>query len=225
MSADYSAQHGPFQIEAIVTDPPWYENCYIVRHTATGEQIIFDPGNNPDRILASVRANGGKVVEILLTHGHPDHVGAVQVIQDTLGVECRIHERDKPILDDVVRFAARSLGVSVEAVRSAKTFDDHTVFSLGGERFTSIACPGHTPGSVVFDFGPFALTGDTLFNHGVGRTDLPGGDGRALLASISALLGQLAPECQLYCGHGPIWTAEEAREWWPQLLGMSGSFL
>lgn len=225
MSADYSAQHGPFQIEAIVTDPPWYENCYIVRHKATGEQIIFDPGSNPDRILASVRAAGGKVSEILLTHGHPDHVGAVQVIQDALGVDCRIHERDKPILDDVVRFAARSLGVSVEAVRSAKTFDDQTAFSLGGVSFTSIPCPGHTPGSVAFDFGSFALTGDTLFNHGVGRTDLPGGDSRALLTSISALLERLAPECELYCGHGPIWTAAEAREWWPQLLGMSGSFL
>lgn len=210
MPAEQSAKYTDFQVQVIVTNPPWYENCYIVRHPGANQQLVIDPGGNAEDILAVLKENGGETTEILLTHTHPDHVGAVGALQKVLGIECLVHAKEKHLLDDIQRNSPTPL-------LSYKTFTDNTPFKLGGVPFRAIPTPGHTPGGVVYDFGDFAVTGDTLFNHGVGRTDLPGGDGRSLVSSISRLLTLLAPKAVLYCGHGPSWVADEARLWWSQM--------
>jgi glyoxylase-like metal-dependent hydrolase (beta-lactamase superfamily II) len=219
MTADFTTQHGALTLTAVVTDPPWFENCYIVQHSQTGEQLVIDPGSNPERILAALKANGGPVREILLTHGHPDHLGAVRALQEALDVPCRGHEDEAPMVANIADYARRRLGMSVEVPLSFVPFPTGTGFTLGDQSFTAIPTPGHTPGGVCYAFDGFVLTGDTLFNHGVGRTDLPGGDQRLLVGSISTLLDQLPADAFLYSGHGPRWGVDEARPWWSAMRG------
>lgn len=219
MSANFTTQHGDYRLSVMVTAPPWYENCYVVQHTPSGEMVVIDPGSDPERILSAIETLGGSVREILLTHGHPDHLGAVRPLQDKLGVACRVHGNEAPLLADIVHYARTRLGLDIEAPLSIEAFADDTAFELGGVPFQMIPTPGHTQGGVVYHFGSFAMTGDTLFNHGVGRTDLPGGNGPQLVASISRLLDGLPNNCQLYCGHGPSWTVAEARPWWTAMRG------
>ena len=93
-------------------------------------------------------------------------------------------------------------------------FEGEPTLAFDGFEVKVLFTPGHTPGGVCLVFDGFIFTGDTLFNQGVGRTDLPGGDGRTLSASIGRLLKEADPKARLYSGHGPSWTAAEARPWW-----------
>ncbi len=220
MSQGSVVEFGDFLVRVVVTDPPWYENCYIVQHIPSGEQIVVDPGSNAERIVAAVEENGGKVSAIMLTHGHPDHLGAVNVLQSLWNVPCRLHQDEAPLVRDIAAYAKRRLGIEVQAPSSFETFDEETPLSLGGVAFRAFPTPGHTPGGVcfVFDAG-FVLTGDTIFNRGIGRTDLPGGDGPLLVRSITRLLQSLPGPLMLYPGHGPGWTVAEAQPWWAAMVG------
>lgn len=218
MPVDFSADHGDWLVSVVVTDPPWYENCYIVKHKASGQQIVVDPGSNADEIAVALEEGGGNVQGIYLTHGHPDHLGAVRALQERLGLSCRAHVDEAPLIDRIVDYARARLGMVVEPPLPIDYFSDSTPLSLGGQSFRAIPTPGHTPGGVCLDFGSFTLTGDTLFNEGLGRTDLPGGNGPQLVRSITGLLEQLPDDSALYCGHGPGWTAGEAKPWWKQMI-------
>ena len=87
-------------------------------------------------------------------------------------------------------------------------------FHLGSSRIEALPFPGHTTGSVCYNFGPGVFTGDTLLNGKVGRTDLPGGNREQLMRSVEVLTSQFKDETVLFPGHGPCWTLQEAREWW-----------
>lgn len=222
MPVDFIADHGSWTLSVVVTDPPWYENCYIVGHPASGKLAVVDPGGNADKIQGVVEETGGTVECILLTHGHPDHLGAVRALQEVWDVPCRAHRNEAELIGVIPQYAKARLGMTVEPPRSVDYFGDDDVLTLGGQIFRAIPTPGHTPGGVCFDFGPFTLTGDTLFNQGVGRTDLPGGNGALLMKSITGLLPQLADSSFLYSGHGPRWTAGEAKPWWKAMSAYGG---
>ncbi|HVI52589.1 MAG TPA: MBL fold metallo-hydrolase [Candidatus Sulfotelmatobacter sp.] len=221
MPVDFSADHGDWQLSVVVTDPPWYENCYIVRHVPTGKLVVVDPGGSADKILAALAEIGGEVECILLTHGHPDHLGAVKRLQDELAVPCKAHRDEGPLIDVIVNYAKSRLGMTIEPPNAVDYFTDDDRLTLGGQAFRAIPTPGHTPGGVCFDFGGFTLAGDTLFNQGVGRTDLPGGNGPLLVKSISNLLAALPDASFIYSGHGPRWTAGEAKPWWKAMQAYS----
>ncbi len=211
---DESFSFGNFDVGVVVTAPPWYQNCYLVRHRPSGAQVIVDPGGDAERILAAAEAAGGGVAAIWLTHGHPDHIGAADAVQRALGVPCLAHADERPVIEGAERIAASLMGVRVQAPGACDYFEGTPSLALGGVPVRVVHTPGHTPGGVCYVFPGFALTGDTLFNHGVGRTDLPGGDGPALVASITRFLEDVPGETTLFSGHGPAWTAAEAAEWW-----------
>ena len=218
--APESVTFGDLSVTTVVNSPPWYENCYLVRHIPTGSQLVIDPGGEPEKILAAIKAGGGPVVAILLTHGHPDHLGAVHDLQQALNAPCQAHQREEPIVRAASNWAGALMGMRLKGPQNCDYFDGEPVLELAPFRCTTHHTPGHTPGGVCYVFDDFVFTGDTLFNQGVGRTDLPGGDGSALSSSITRLLGSLSERQTLFSGHGPSWTVAEARPWWRQASWM-----
>ncbi len=207
---------GEFSVTTVINTPPWYENCYVIRHRPTGRQLVIDPGGEADRIAAVVGADGGTASEILLTHGHPDHLGGVYDLQAKFDVPCRAHQEERPIIGSVASWAGALMRQRIPAPRRLEYFTGEPALVYDGFDVGVLFTPGHTPGGVCYVFDGFVFTGDTLFNRGVGRTDLPGGHGPTLTASIARLLESLTPSARLYSGHGPAWTVAEARTWWSQ---------
>lgn len=222
MSVHHLGEFGDFTLTVVVTSPPWYENAYIVRHRPSGEMLVVDPGGDAERILAAVAAeagksDNGKVVAIWLTHGHPDHLGAARALELALDVDTIAHHDELPVIAHAGELARSFTGESQDGPARVQAFDGEPTLSLGGAPVRVVHTPGHTPGGVCYDFGGFALTGDTLFRQGVGRTDLPGGSEEKLWSSIPRFLGQTSDDTMLFSGHGPQWVAGDARRWWKMM--------
>ena len=160
--------------------------CYVLSRENAPECIVVDPGAEPERIL---RAAGEKrIAAILLTHGHFDHIGAVSALAKD-GIPVLIHEKDAPMLTDPSLNA--SLGLMRRPVSACPATDllrDGDRRTLAGLDISVLHTPGHTPGSVCYRIEDHLFTGDTLFEHGWGRTDLPGGDEHALVASLRKIM-------------------------------------
>lgn len=217
MAFHHLGDFGDFSLSVVVTSPPWYENSYIVRHVPTGELVVVDPGGDAPEIIKAVRDAKGTPKAVWLTHGHPDHLGAARAIEIEFGIPTLAHAEEAPVIARSSDLSRQFTGEGQEGPGDVRPFTGEPELELGGGKVRVIHTPGHTPGGVCFDFGGFALTGDTLFRHGVGRTDLPGGSEEKLWQSISRFLGLVGDHTLLFSGHGPEWPAAEARRWWQMM--------
>ncbi|GHU82368.1 MBL fold metallo-hydrolase [Clostridia bacterium] len=172
-------------------------NAYIVFDPAREDALVIDPGAEPEllRMALGARALAG----ILLTHGHGDHIGAVAALRGPQ-TPVYIHEADAPMLTNPNLSLSVMLGGKPSQGEPDFCFTEGEL-TVAGVTFTVLHTPGHTPGSVCFGCGDALFTGDTLFQAAVGRTDLPGGDTRALGRSIRRLM-RLPPETRVFPGHG-----------------------
>ena len=192
----------------IIPVTPFQQNCTILFDTDSKQGVVVDPGGDVDRILAALADNKITVTAILLTHGHIDHAGGAMELKEALGVEIiGPHEADKPLLDNIENQAQR-FGLAADGVRNCvpdRFLSEGERVSFGEHVFEVLHCPGHAPGHVVFynRAAKFAHVGDVLFRGSVGRTDLPGGDHAALIASIKEKLLPLGDDIGFICGHGP----------------------
>lgn len=174
---------------------PLATNCYVA--SGGGKAVIIDPGAEAEVVL---RALGGQeVAAILVTHGHADHVGAVDELVADTGAPFLAPAPDLGLVKKYV--AARPSGV----FRHADQFE-FDAFSLA-----VIATPGHTPGSSCFYSAGLIFSGDTLFAGGVGRIDLPGGSAEALFSSIRERIFPLPGDTVVYPGHGERTTVGRER--------------
>lgn len=207
-------QHGPARVWTWPTGP-LQENVVLVAGPE-GEGFLFDPGDEPGRVLEMVRDAGVTVRAILLTHAHFDHIGAVQPVRETLRVPVYLHPADQPIYRLGAASAARwNLPFTQPAAPDHEITGGQT-FTAGGLSLTARELPGHAPGHVVFVSGTpagegFVVAGDTLFQGSIGRTDLPGGNHPQLLAGIARELLSLPDETVVYPGHGASTTVGAER--------------
>ncbi len=189
---------------------PFQQNCRLVADRASGQAVLVDPGDEPDRILEAVKESGALVRYVLATHAHLDHVGAVAPVQRALKAPFALHAADLPLLQALPEhgrmFGIGGLEVPVVGMDLALT--PEIPFADGHIRV--LATPGHTPGGVTFLFGADGFFGDTLFRGSVGRTDL-GGDAQAYAKTLRDVVLALPDETVVYSGHGPDSTIGEER--------------
>jgi hydroxyacylglutathione hydrolase len=211
-------------------------NAWLVAPAGPGgECVLIDAPPDPSAILGRLRDQRLRLVAVLATHGHVDHVGG---IAEVVGAQpdstpVRIHDEDRHMLLDPVGTSG-TLGellayedIDLEPPELISGLDDGERVAGAGMTFTALHTPGHTRGSTCFLLEvegepPILFSGDHLFKGSIGRTDLPGGSREQLLESMAAKVLPLPDDVQVLPGHGDTTTVGRERATNPFLVGLAG---
>ena len=166
-------------------------NCYILHQEGNRDCVVIDPGYEPEIILSYLSEKRLTLQAILLTHGHFDHVGAVREL--AAQTDCRVYLNPKDLSMPPMLTAG--------PLYYTNTYGEGDLLDIAGISFRVLETPGHTPGSVCLMAEQNLFSGDTLFSGSCGRTDLPGGDYRAMKESLKRLAA-LREDYNVYPGHG-----------------------
>ena len=201
-------------IHEILTVGPLHCNCSILGDETSLEAIVVDPGDDIPRILSVLDKHNLTVKQIVITHAHIDHIAGAQRLKRVTGAPILYNQNDLPLVE-MMDVQAGWLGIPTpEVLPPDDTLDDGKRIAIIGLTGSILHTPGHTQGSVCLYLPDqsLLLAGDTLFNGSVGRTDLPGGNTRQLIASIHTRLLVLPDEVTVIPGHGPSTTIGTERE-------------
>ena len=195
-------------------------NCYVLWDEATKACAIVDPcaeATYEDEQLAHfVEGNGLKVVKILLTHAHVDHIAGLREVCDRYRLPVTLHHDGVKLLKQAEAYGAM-MGFDVTAMDdlSCEFVEDNDVLKIGDGEVECRYVPGHCPGSMAYVLkeAQMVLTGDALFCGSIGRTDLPGGDYRLLIEKLHSRIMVLPDEYQVLSGHGDLSTIGEERRY------------
>lgn len=206
---------GSYDVVTIVSGPPWKQNCHLVAAPSEGALAIVDPGADSAELDSEIKAIGLEPTLLLVTHGHPDHLGAAARLSAEHDLECLVGSGDERVVRHAPAYAAAFGKLPLRLPQRIRFIGPDADIRLGSEPIGVLPLPGHTPGSLAFQIGGLILTGDTLFRGQLGRTDLPAGDSMALIRSVDLMLTEVDDETiQIVPGHGPPWSIGEARRWW-----------
>ncbi|CEA00045.1 putative metallo-hydrolase [Jeotgalicoccus saudimassiliensis] len=184
-------------------------NCYIVDN---GERLlVIDPSAEPGAIIGKLKDIGLPVDGILLTHTHYDHFGALDEVQAFTGADVYMSDIETDWLTDISKNGSIRFTEEITSSVTPNTLKEGKA-AVGAFNFDVIHTPGHSPGSLSYKFDDFVISGDVLFNKGVGRTDLYGGSTAELMHSIREKLYKLPPETTVYAGHNIPTTIGDEKE-------------
>ena len=178
------------------------ENCYVVTNEKTLECVVIDPGDESNTILDYIESNHLVCRAIMITHGHYDHVGAVDAVAEETGATVYMNSRDD--------LGGASRHLPYRLPQGGISYDDGDIIDEAGLRFEIIATPGHTPGSVTIRCENALFTGDTLFRGSCGRVDLDGSVPLDEMLSLKRLCS-LEGDFEVYPGHMDPTTLERER--------------
>ncbi len=191
---------------------PFATNCYILGCEESRDAAVIDPGDDADSILEQAEADRLKISQIILTHGHTDHVSGAGGVKESTGARILIHRKDDPLLREASRMAMM-FGWSVGNPPKADSYlEEGDEVAVGDIRLRVVHTPGHSPGGICLVGDGFVFAGDTLFAGSIGRTDLPGGSHKTLIQMIKDKLMVLPGSTRVLCGHGPSTTVEEEKD-------------
>ncbi|MFA0670733.1 MBL fold metallo-hydrolase [Vibrio splendidus] len=182
------------------------QNCSIVWCDETMEGIVVDPGGDVQQLAAIIEELGVKVVNLVLTHGHLDHVGGTVPLAEILNVNIvGPHKADSFWLQGLENQSQMFGFPLCKAFEPNTWLEEGDKVTFGNQVIDVIHTPGHTPGHVVLfsEQARMAFVGDVLFNGAIGRTDFPQGDFNTLIASIKTKLWPLGSDVTFVPGHGP----------------------
>jgi glyoxylase-like metal-dependent hydrolase (beta-lactamase superfamily II) len=205
----------------LLTVGPFQENCYVIGDEETATGAVVDPGDEAARIALAVEQTNLEIGQILITHAHIDHVGAVAALVDEYACPVLMHAEAEPMLKQLPT-QALMMGLKFGKVPTVDRYvGDEEVLEVGGLKLKSLYTPGHAPGHLAFylESEALVLSGDALFAGSVGRTDLFGGSMDVLMQSINERLLTLPDETSVYPGHGPQTTIGDERRHNPFLRG------
>jgi len=209
-----------------LTVGPFQSNCHIVACERTREAVIFDAGDEAERILATVAAMGVTVKAVINTHAHIDHVSGLAGVVAALGVPVFMHRAETPVYDTLAQSAAM-FGLPVPAqVQIHGWLEEGEVVRVGDLAGRVMLMPGHTPGHIIVVFDettpPRAIVGDVLFQGSIGRTDLPFGDHAAMLRTLKRFV-PMRDDTIVHPGHGPETTIGAEKKWNPFLAPIAAA--
>ncbi|MEJ7876211.1 MAG: MBL fold metallo-hydrolase [Solirubrobacterales bacterium] len=202
------------------------ENTYIFRHDDSDTGLIIDPGEEAERILATLDQLGIEKLEaILLTHTHFDHIGAVAPVAKATGAPVYCPKLEIDVLADIMAYIPWEGFGPYESWIAEETVEGGERLSLAGFEIDVVFTPGHSPGHVTYSIPDerILFSGDVLFKGSVGRTDLPFGDWPTLLASIGGLIDAFPEETGVYPGHMDLTTLGAERASNPFLAELARS--
>ncbi|WJV68696.1 MBL fold metallo-hydrolase [Pectobacteriaceae bacterium CE70] len=190
------------------------QNCTLLWCEETKDAAIVDPGGEKEKITQAVTRAGVTVKQILLTHGHLDHVGAAASLAEHYQVPILGPQREDAFWLNGLPAQSRMFGLEdCPALTPSRWLEEGDSVTVGTILLSVLHCPGHTPGHIVFfdAASRLALVGDVIFRGGVGRSDFPQGDHEVLIASIRNKLFPLGDDVAFIPGHGPMSTFGEER--------------
>lgn len=181
-------------------------DCYLL--ISGNDLVVVDPGDEAGKIISEIERLGDvKPNYILLTHGHFDHVGAVNVLVQKYGFQVVMNERDKDI-----ETLNKAFGLKLSEIKPDIFVNDGDILDFGGEKIRIMETPGHTRGSVCYLIGNNLFSGDTLFSHRHGRTDFATGNPEEMNKSLAKLF-KLPDKTKVFPGHYKETTIDEARKY------------
>jgi glyoxylase-like metal-dependent hydrolase (beta-lactamase superfamily II) len=182
--------------------------CYLIGDRETGEAVVIDPAHDTDAVLGILDADEMRLVGVLGTHYHADHLGGTMMGHRLVGIADLLERIDVPVhlQRPELEHVTKTTGVGPTSLQG---HDSGDVVSVGEIDIELIHTPGHTPGSQCFLVDDRLVSGDTLFLDGCGRTDLPGGDPEELYHSLTDRLARVPDSAVLYPGHR--YSAESSR--------------
>jgi len=183
--------------------PGFDTNAYLVWNAHTCEALLIDPASPSEEILSFINEKKLNVLAIVNTHGHADHIGGNAYFKKVLNAMVCIHKSDAEMLINPKLNLSSYLDLDLSFPAADRLLSDGDTFKLGQDEFIVIHTPGHSRGSICLYSEKILFSGDTLFNHDVGRTDLPGGSYEMIINSITTRLFTLPDDTLVLPGHGP----------------------
>lgn len=181
-------------------------NCYLIGDTETGDCIMIDPVDEPEKLLKIIADLGWTLKLVLATHGHFDHILASKGVIDATGVPFYIHHADLEFVETLPERGLRFVGHRwPEAAKPTRLLtDEQETIQVGNIKLYTLFTPGHAPGHIAYYWPDerVVFSGDALFKGTIGRTDIPGADYDTLMRSIFDKLLTLPDDTQVLPGHG-----------------------
>ncbi len=197
----------------VITIPvgPLQTNCFVVWKEGDDQCIVVDPGAEGDRVVLELARLGLKARYVFITHGHVDHIGAVNFVAETTGAEVLAHPGDNLAMKTAPLQAPLFGMKPFRPPRITRYVEEGDTLSLSDVTFTVVHTPGHSPGSVSLVGPGVVFVGDLIFMDSIGRTDIPGGDFETLRRSVTEKIFVLPDSTLIYPGHGPDTTVEREK--------------
>lgn len=186
------------------------ENAYIATDGESGTAVVIDPGDDARKIEEQIDRLGLKVPYILLTHGHADHIGAVDELRERYHAKVAVHEKDAEMLTSGTSNLSSFMGVPFSIGPADILLKDGDTVEVGNLALHTLHTPGHSQGSVCFLGDGVLFSGDTLFEDSIGRTDFPGSSMEEMRTSLQRLK-MLAEDYDIYPGHGASTTLKREK--------------
>lgn len=190
-------------IEAFILLPAYQTNTWLLWDDQSLDAILIDPSAPSVEALQKIIDRKLKVQHIVITHGHGDHIGGIPYFKNMLGSQVAVHTSDAEMLVNNKKNLSEYMGSPLEPAPADILLKDGDIIRMGSHLIQIIHTPGHTPGGICLLAKRFLISGDTLFEQSIGRTDFPGGSHEQLIFSIKHKLFTLPEDTVVFPGHGP----------------------